>query len=102
MMITAIKRLPFRTLLLTYTTLFWFGCKQDSSSTATQEKSEEVVNPSSDMFGLYDFAQAPQDGVDSLLAKYTPFTLTTDVAALTENEKEIIFFVFSEGCDIGC
>ena len=89
-MITAIKRLPFRTLLLTCTTLFWFGCKQDSSSTATQEKSEEVVNPSSEMFGLYDFAQAPQDGVDSLLAKYTPFTLTTDVAALTDNEKEII------------
>ncbi len=94
---TALIRLPLRTFLLTFVSLIWFGCKEDSSSSTTEESTSEIVNPSAEMFDLYDFAKAPQDGVDSLLAKYTPFTLTTDVGTLTDNEKKIIRLLMEAG-----
>ena len=51
---------------------------------------EEVIAPSSEMFDLVDFDKAPEDAVDSLIAKYTPFSLTTDLTLLSENEKALI------------
>jgi hypothetical protein len=49
-----------------------------------------VVSPSAEMFDLVDFDKAPADGIDSMLAKYTPFELTTDLNKLTDNEKVLI------------
>ncbi|NNF36290.1 MAG: Zn-dependent hydrolase [Saprospiraceae bacterium] len=66
--------------------LVFVAC-QDKKETSG---SNEVVSPSAEMYELVDFNKAPQDGVDSLIAKYTPFTLTTDISKLTDNEKELI------------
>ena len=58
----------------------------------TKDNSEDVSvqSPTNEIFDLVDFDKDPQDGIDSLIAKYTPFTLTTDLTKLSDNDKALI------------
>ena len=75
-----------RYFLVTIITLVFVAC-QDKKETS---ETKEIISPSAEMYNLVDFNKAPVDGIDSLIAKYTPFTLTTDISKLSENEKELI------------
>ncbi len=57
----------------------------------------EPNSPSNIIFELADFEKTPQDAIDSLISKYTPFTLTTDVDQLSENEKKLITSIMKAG-----
>jgi len=68
--------------------IFIISCKLPAPN--TEEENIQVVSPSAEIFNQYDFDKAPQDNVDSMLAMYTPFDLTTDLSILSENEIQLI------------
>lgn len=68
--------------------IFIISCKSPAPN--TEEENIQVVSPSAEIFNQYDFDKAPQDNVDSMLAMYTPFDLTTDLSILSENEIQLI------------
>jgi len=62
------------------------ACKEhDTKTTAESAK----VNSNS-LVNSYDWSANPKDGVDSLLNKYTPFTLKADLSSYTPDEKKMI------------
>ena len=75
-----------RFLVVTIAICLIVSCKQEK----IEPEESVITSPSAAIFDLVDFDKAPVDGVDSLLAKYTPFELTTDVSKLSENEKAMI------------
>jgi len=66
--------------------IFWMGCKDaDTNQTAnTKEQGTKSLVDS------YAWNSTPKDGVDSLLKKYTPFTLKADMSSYTSDEKKMI------------
>ncbi len=61
------------------------SCKQTQiySHSTNVEKKETLSN-------MIDWQMKPNSSLDSLLTKYTPFKLTTDVSKLSDNEKKMI------------
>lgn len=57
----------------------------------------EPNSPSNIIFEWADFEKTPQDAIDSLISKYTPFTLTSDVDQLSDNEKKLITSIMKAG-----
>lgn len=65
-----------------------------SCSTSSSDTSEE---PSGDSDIHYYDALYSQDSLNPLLEKYTPFTLTTDMSKLSDNEKKMISKLIAAG-----
>jgi hypothetical protein len=80
--------IPFLTILLI------LACQ---SPDKVEDTSVMIKSPSAEIFGWYDFDKAPQDKVDSMLAIYTPFELTTDISKLSENEISLIKILMEAG-----
>jgi hypothetical protein len=76
-----------KNILLISIVFFLFSCKNDSNNS---ELVEEVSVSKSELLTLYPFDGTGSTAIDSLLNKYTPFTLTTDVSQLSANEKLMI------------
>ncbi len=64
----------------------WLGCK-DQDTNKMQEPNSAKSNS---LVSSYDWSSSPKDGVDSLLNKYTPFTLQADLSSYTADEKKMI------------
>ncbi len=79
-----------RILTLLILSVLIISCKNENQSTQQETESAEIVSPSAEIFELVDFSRSPNDDTDSLIAKYTPFELTTDLSNLTESEKVLI------------
>jgi hypothetical protein len=73
--------------LLISIVLFLISCKNETNNL---ELETSEVSQKSELLGLYPFDGSGTTKIDSLLNKYTPFTLTTDIAKLTESEKQMI------------
>lgn len=65
----------------------FLSCQSPDQS---KDDSISIKSPNAEIFDWYNFDQAPKDGIDSMLAMYTPFELTTDVSNLSENEIALI------------
>lgn len=79
-----------RILTLLFLCVLIISCKSENQSSQEVTESKAIVSPSSEIFDLVDFSESPNDDIDSLIAKYTPFELTTDLSKLTEKEKVLI------------
>ncbi len=79
------RMIKIKTLLIAGLALLIVSCKSDKkiSNNNSAESKKELVN-------MIDWGFTPTTAIDSLVKKYTPFTLTTDVSKLSDNEKKMI------------
>lgn len=63
----------------------FFSCseKNQNMPAVSQKNVESAID-------FYDFNKKPESQMDSLVSKYTPFKLESDLSALTPNEKKMI------------
>ncbi len=66
------------------------GCNMD-------KKLDQVNHPSNEIFQWANFDHNVAVGEDGLLSKYTPYTLTTDLTHLSENDKSLIRTIMEAG-----
>ena len=75
-------------LLVFIATMILFSCEQQEMT-----KTETATS----LVEMYDWSSAPKDATDSMLHKYTPFKLETDLSSLSDNYKEMIPLLIEAG-----
>jgi len=66
--------------------ILWIGCKDTDTTAVKSGLSSEAKS----LVDSYNWKSSPKDGVDSLLNKYTPFTLQADMSSYSSDEKKMI------------
>ena len=87
-----------RILILLFTLLCTFtACQNASEKVAddTEGVKESITLPA--VFSDYNWSSAPESPLDSMLNKYTPFTLEADLSHLSANQKKIVSRLIDAG-----
>ncbi len=73
------------------------SCKHNTTAvTESDDESKDNINLPV-LFSDYDWSEAPRTSIDSMLNKYTPFTLEADLSHLSENQKIIVSKLIDAG-----
>ena len=84
-------------ILLTTLLLCFSACQQasDKVAEAANDAKEAIQLPQ--LFSDYNWGSAPESSLDSLLNKYTPFTLEADLSHLSANQRTIVSKLIDAG-----
>lgn len=72
--------------------LMMIGCKSENIESESPANQKDIS-----LVDMHDWSAAPVTATDSLLAKYTPFKLTTDLSKLSDNQKKMIPLLIQAG-----
>ncbi len=81
---------------LVFISLSIFACKDaDKTQSTNTASSSEVTLPM--VFSDYNWDNRPTTALDSMLHKYTPFTLKADLGHLSDNQRQIVSKLIDAG-----